>query len=242
MSIGGGSNKQKSSSSSSSTDYGSDVWGAQSPYLQDIYSQAQSANTLGYNDVWNSGLHFINAGQQADQASGALDRSNAALGTQSDALKQFLNPGEDPAAAAYARNMGQQFNEQFLPGLEGDAAVAGGLGGSRQQIGAALGSQRAMQSIGDFTANIYSGQQDRALQAAMGYGDIASGYQTNAGGRMALGEQRLGLSDFARGMPWYNLNQYAGLLGSPVMKDLGGTSTGTGSGSGSGWNANAGLS
>lgn len=225
MSIGGGSNKQKSSSSSTSSSYGSDVWGAQSPYLQDLYNRSSFAT--GQGDYGAAGYMF-NAANAAGNATGALDRSQAALG-------QFAGEGQDPALAAYANNLSQQFNEQFLPGLKGDAALAGGLGGSRQQIGAALGAQRAMQTLGDFTAQTYSGQRDRALQAALGMSANAQGYQTNS-------QLQTGLADFARSMPWYSLNQYAGLLGNPVLRDLGGYSTGTGSGSGSGWNANAGLS
>lgn len=243
MSIGGGQNKQSQSSSNSSTsqNYGSDIWGTQSPYLADLYSRAQSgadaSSPWAVNGQYNYGNNSLN------RADASIGQSNDWLTKQGAALGRFLQPGEDPAAAAYAKNMGQQFNEQFLPGLQGDAAVAGGLGGSRQQIGAALGSQRAMQSIGDFTANIYSGQQDRALQAAMGYGDIARGFSTNAAGDQSQAQQRLAMSDFARGMPWYNLSQYAGLLGSPISIDKGGysTSTGTGSGSGSGWNAKVGI-
>lgn len=229
MSIGGGSNKQKSSSQqqSSGVQYGTDVWGAQSPYLQNLYGAAQT-------QLGNTG----NGGAQdwLTAANGSLGSANTALTQSNTALQQFLNPGQDPAVAAYAQNLGQQFNEQFLPGLQGDAALAGGLGGSRQQIGAALGAQRAMQTLGDFTAQTYSGQQERALAAAQGLGANAQGFQGNA-------QLQGTLADFARSMPWFNLQQFQGLLGAPVMKDLGGytNSSGTSKGSGSGWNANAGL-
>ncbi|MNF46993.1 hypothetical protein D3C84_281730 [compost metagenome] len=56
----------------------------------------------------------------------------------------------------------------------------------------------------------------------------------------------MNLGNYGQQMPWAQLQMYQGLLGSPIMQDLGGwtkgTSTGTGSGSGSGWNANAGWS
>lgn len=230
MSIGGGSQKQKSQSSSTQEgiQYGSDVWGAQSPYLQDLYSRGQQ--NLG-NDIGNT-----TASDWLDQAGLAVGGANQALTQSNQALTQFLNPGQDPAVAAYAQNLGQQFNEQFLPGLKGEAALAGGLGGSRQQIGSALGAQRAMQTLGDFTAQTYSGQQERALQAAQGIGANASGFQNNA-------QMQTAIADFARSMPWYSLQQFKGLLGAPVMRDLGGKTSGysSSSGSGSGWNANAGL-
>ena len=230
MSIGGGSSKQSSSSSqqSNSIDYGTDVWGYQAPFLNQLYQH-------GFNTLNNNSAQ-ANAQPWLTQAQGSIDSANGALSNSNQALTQFLNPGQDPSVAAYATNLGQQFNEQFLPGLKGDAALAGGLGGSRQQIGAALGAQRAMQTLGDFTAQTYSGQADRALQAASQIGSNAAGFQNNATLQSTL-------ADFARSMPWYNLSQFSGLLGSPAMQSLGGTSnsTGTSKGSGSSWNASAGL-
>ena len=209
MSISGG--KQKSSSSSSSFsqawDYGTDVNAIQSPYLADLYTRAQG--NLG---VGNGAQPYL------DQATGALGAGNEALTQSNAALQRLMNPNQDPALSAYATNLGQQFNEQFLPGLKGDAALAGGLGGSRQQIGAALGAQRAMQTLGDFTAQTYAGNQDRALQAATALGGNAQAQQGNAS---IYGQ----LAEFAQGMPWFNLNQYAGLLGPAITQDLGSYST-----------------
>lgn len=231
MSIGGGSNKSSSSQSSTSNSqsFGSNVWGNQSPFLQDLYARAnQNFGNLGDANM-NTAL-LGNAGNiDAALAEQTLGRSNAAY-------QSFLNPTVDPAFQAYSTNLGQQFREQFLPELQGQAALAGGLGGSRQQIGSALGAQRAMQTLGDFAAQSYAGQQDRALQAS-------AGLASNAGAFGDLTNLRLGQADFARSMPWYNLSQYQGLLGAPVMQDLGSYSktVSKGSGGGSGWNANAGL-
>jgi len=230
MSVGGGKSKSSSSqqSASESKQFGTDIWGPQSPYLQDLYARAQSQ--LGQ----QGGIDQANQFQTG--ASNALDYSQQVLRNSNQALGQFLQPGQDPAVSAYATNLGQQFQEQFLPGLRGDAALAGGLGGSRQQIGQALGAQRAMQTLGDFSAQTYAGQQERALQAAQGIGQNALGFQNAATAGM-------GMADFARSMPWYNLSQFQGLLGAPVMRDLGGYSTSTSSGkskSGS-FNFNAGL-
>lgn len=276
MSIGGGSNKQKSSSTSNSEsqNYGSNIWGPQSGYLQDLYAQGagkydqMNLAAGGAGQFWqdmaagenqNASSQLARGQWAADGMGDSLAQATQTLGTQSQALQGFLNPtGTDPLSEAYARNMGQQFNEQFLPGLNGDAAVAGGLGGSRAQIGAALGSQRAMQSIGDFNASLYGQQQDRALQAAQGLGNVATGYQNVAqglgnqsqqygnvaAGRLAISQNDQNMGTLAQQMPWAQLQMYQGLLGNPLMQDLGGytVSSGTGSGSGSGWNANAGWS
>jgi hypothetical protein len=265
MSIGGGSNKQKSSSSSTSDSQslnaGSNIWGAQAPWLTDLFNKAGGlANSpsgsfdagMLYSDM--AAGENMNASSQLARSQYAADNMGAALGDASTALKGFLNPtGTDPLSKAYATQMGQQFNEQFLPGLTGNAALAGGLGGSRQQIGAALGSQRAMQSIGDFNASLYGQQQDRALTAAQGLGAVAGGYgeQANsygntAAGRLAVSQNNLNLGTYAQQLPWAQLQMYQGLLGSPIMQDLGGYTvshgTQSGTGSGSGWNANAGWS
>lgn len=266
MSIGGGSNKQKQSSSgwneSESQNYGSNIWGGQAPWLTDLYGQAgqtynankNNGDAAGY--FWGdmAGGESNNASQQLYRSQLAADNMGTTLGDTSAALKGFLNPtGTDPLSKAYATQMGQQFNEQFLPGLQGDAAVAGGLGGSRAQIGAALGSQRAMQSIGDFNASLYDNQQNRALAAAQGLGQVASGYgdQANsygntAAGRLAISQNNMNLGNYGQQMPWSQLQLFQGLIGSPIMQDLGGFTksqgTSSSSGSGSGWNANAGWS
>lgn len=228
MSISGGKNKQSSSSSqtSNSWSYGSDIWGTQAPYLQDLYARAQGNLGIG----GNVGQGFL------DQAAGMSQQGVEGLQASSAALGRFLNPTVDPSVDAYGTNLAQQFNEKFLPGLKGEAALAGGLGGSRQQIGAALGAQRAMQTLGDYAAQTYSGQQERALQAAQAMG-------SNAAQMGAFSELQANLGQFGQSLPWYALNQYAGLLGSPVMRDLGGysTSQGTSKGKGSGWNASFGL-
>lgn len=222
----------------------------------------RAQNAGGDLNTARSALGTSNA-RLADMNTG-LTRGLATLGESNAALRKFLNPGVDPALAAYSKSLGQQFNEQFLPGLKGDAAVAGGLGGSRAQIGAALGSQRAQQSLSEFAAQSYAGQQERALQAAQGigalnqgyiqnaagrqaqaqgynansqgyrdissgllnqsqqFGNIAQGYDQIAAGRLAASQNQQGMYDLARSMPWYGLQQYAGLLGLPVQNDLGG--------------------
>lgn len=221
MSIGGSKSKGGGSQSSvqEQRDFGSEIWKTQSPYLADLYRGG--ASTLGN----AAGSAF---GKQAAllqyAAGGDLGDAGNTLAQSNKYLQSFMNPTVDPAVNAYATNLGQQFNEQFLPGLRGDAALAGGLGGSRQQIGAALGAQRAMQTLGDFTAQSYAGQQERKLAATQQLAANAAGYMDLSGARTAS-------ADFARSMPWYNIAQYQGLLGSPVQIDKGGYSKGTSSGS-----------
>lgn len=243
MSIGGGSNKSKttSTSASESEDYGAAVWGAQAPYLQDLYAKGNNMSSWGAGPQANAFLDL--GGQNLQTGNNQYNLSGDILGASNNQLAQFSGSGVDPAVNAYAQNLGQNFREQFLPALKGDAALAGGLGGSRQQIGAALGAQRGMQTLGDFSAQAYAGQQERALGAAQALGDNARALTANAAGISGNSQNYAALADLSRSMPWYGLNQYAGLLGMPVSLDQGGwtSSTSTASGKSGGWNASFGL-
>ena len=221
--ISGGSNKQSSSSSSKGEqfDFGTNVWGPQQQYLQNNWAAAQGlANgPMGGMDQFN-------------QSQGALGQGMAGLQQSNQNLQSFQNPTVDPAFGAYGNRLQQDFTQKFLPQLQGQAIQAGGLGGSRQQIGAGMGAQAAGQAMSDFAANSYAGQQQRALQAAGLQGQNAQGFGQ-------FGQQYLGNADFSRGMPWYNQNMFSGLLGGPAMQDLGGYGWNKSKmqSKGSGWNA-----
>lgn len=221
-SLGGGKSNQSSSSSqqSTSTDYGTNVWGPQQQYLQQMYGAgSQLANGP------------MGGQQQFNQSQQQLGLAQQGLAQSNQYLQGFQNPTVDPAFQAYSDRIGQQYRQQFAPSMMSQGIQAGQMGGSRQQIGNALGAQAGMQAISDFGANSYAQQQQRALQAASQIGQ-------NALGSGQIGQQYLANSDFARGMPWYNQQQFAGLLGAPTMQDLGGysQSTGTSRSKGKSWN------
>jgi len=230
--VGGGSNKSSGSSSSNqqstseSQQYGSDVWGGQADYLRNLYAMGQQQ--AGQPMQGQQGL---------DQSNAYLNQAGNAYGQSNQNLQNIVSDqGIDNSVNQYARNMGQQYKENFMPQMQQGAIQAGGLGGSRQQIGNAMGAQSAMQAISDFTGNAYDQKNQLRMQAAGMIGN-------NAQGLTGLSSQGLANSDFARSMPWYNMQQYAGLLGGPTTLDKGGfsksQSTGktTGSNSSSGWNA-----
>ena len=204
------SNKTSSEQQSTSTDYGTNVWGPQQGYLQNLYASGQqlAGGAMG-------------GQQQFDQAQGQLGYAQQGLQQSNQNLQGFMNPGVDPAVGAYSQRIGQDFNQQFLPGLQGQAIQAGGLGGSRQQIAQGMGAQAAGQAVSDFAANSYAGQQQRALSAA---GQMGQNAQAMGG----LSQNYLQNADFSRGMPWYNQSMFSGLLGAPTMQDLGGYSQSTG--------------
>jgi hypothetical protein len=218
-----GTSKSKSSSSqiseANSQTYGTTIAPEQTGYLQNMW-------WLGQDKLLNS---------NNDQGMGAYNQGMNALGGQNmqqafNTLGRMQNPGMDPMMGVYANQIGQNFREQIMPGLRGDAALAGGLGNSRAGIAQGLAGARAGQQLQDFGAQLYGANQDRAAQAAQAAGQLG---MQQAGGYGSMGQ-------FGMSIPWYNLQQQAGLLGSPVMKNLGGYSTqknsATSSGSGSGFN------
>ena len=200
--------KTKGTSSQQSSEqwnYGTNVWGPQAGYLQDLYGQAQG--TLG--------------SQQGYAGQGSLDQAGGALGQSQQALQRLANPQQtDPLMGLYANQIGQQFNEQIAPGIRGDAMLGGNRGGSRQGIGLGLAGARAGQQLQDFGAQLWGQQQQNALQAAQGLQGVAGGY-----GQLS-GQQGMA--------PWQNLQQYAGLIGGPAFQNLGGYSKSQGTSSGGG--------
>jgi hypothetical protein len=167
-------------------------------------------------------------------------------------LGNLQNPTVDPMLGVYAQQVGQQFNREIMPGIQGQAALGGGLGGSRAGIAQGLAAAEAQRNIQNFGAQLYGQGQDRALQAAGAQGQLAQGLAQaglqGAGMYGQLGQQamqgglnNLAIGQFGMGVPWYAAQQYAGLLGNPIMEDLGGRneswSSGTGSGSGSNFKA-----
>jgi hypothetical protein len=159
-----------------------------------------------------NGQEFFNPANTT--AAGLTQGLDAAQGT----LAAMQNPQVNPALDAYSRQIGQQFREQVLPGIEGGANLAGARGSSRQGIAEGLAGSRTAQQIQDFAAQVYSGDQNRRLQAALGAGQLGQ-----AGGQLQ-GQMAPLQSALAFSAPWFNLQAMQGIIGSPIMQDLGGKS------------------
>jgi hypothetical protein len=209
------------------------VWGGQAPYLQNMYQQGQNLASQG---VPQGAMDVYNRQANGGVGVGGWMNSfrNQQPGAQvTDWMNSFRNPGIDPAFNAYSQAIGQQFREQVMPEMRGQAALAGGLGNSRAQLGQALAGQRAMQEIGNFGANAYAGQQQRSLAAGQALGGFQNDYaqrsmqaglglgqlQNAANDRQLLAAQQLQTA------PWYGLQQYKGLLGNPTVIGGGGGSS-----------------
>lgn len=244
MSVGGNRSNQSSSTTSEGLNqsYGSALNLAQEGYLQNLWGAGQNlanqgagqaAGYQGYNAALGGnqqGMNYLGAGAgQVGASLNQLGGANQAMNT----LGNLQNPTVDPMLGVYAQQIGQQFNRQVLPGIQGQAALGGGLGGSRAGIAQGLAAGEAQRNIQNFGAQLYGQGQDRALQAAGAQGQLAQGLaQTGlqgAGLYGQLGQQamqggmnNLAIGQFGMGVPWYAQQQFAGLLGSPIMEDLGG--------------------
>jgi hypothetical protein len=220
---------------STSHDYGTEVWKPQAGYLKDVYSNAAGMvdERAGVNEalrLHSQGANAVNMGLDPfylNTARGVIDRT--------------ANPGVNPAFDAYANRIGEQFREQIMPALSSDAIAAGGLGGGRQGVAEGVAAGQLGRNLQDFGAELYNADQNRAMQAAGLGRDIfseAAGFTPQ-------------LANLGMQIPWFNLQQYGGLIGGPTYKDLGGktvsksgssqsgssteTSTTTGGGGGGGW-------
>ncbi len=204
----------------SSTDP-STVWGGQSPYLTDIYEQAQTA-AQGPN-VTQTGL------QGREMALGAAQGMSPFI-NQAQQSNQFLmnpnmlDPSSNPflaqTAQAASRPIMQALTEQILPNIRGGAVGAGQFGGSRQGIAEGIAARGALQQIGDTSANIYSQAYGQGLNAMQG--GLGMAPQTAALGLMPsqvyqdVGSQQ-------QMDPFRNLSMYSNIVGGPTVLGGGGT-------------------
>jgi len=122
------------------------VWGAQSPYLQDIYAQS----------------------------GGALQQAQATNQQMMPGIEQsyqnMINPQGNPYLDQMAQSGLGQLQQNFgqtLSQIRGGAAAGGSLGGSRQGVAEGIASQDMGTQANNFLGNLYGGQyqadQNRAL-------------------------------------------------------------------------------
>lgn len=223
--------QQSSQQQSQSAFYGTDIWGPQQPYLQNQYQQAQS--TQG-NDAGERGYQDIQG--QISQ----LNRNNAQaydpswLQTAQGNINQIsANAENDPQLQAYSRQIGRDFNQNIVPAIRNESVGSDAYGGSRAGLALGTAASEAQRNIQDFAAQLYGQRQQLKLGAAQAAGNIfGQGQQQQVQNIGAAGQN----AQFGMGLPWYAQQQRAGLIGAPVVRNLGsyGTSQGSGQGTGSG--------
>ena len=239
---GGSSTQQTQSSSGFNQSFGSALNTTQEGYLNNLWGGAQNLANQGAGQAagyagYNAALAGNQQGQgYLNQGAGAVGGALGQLGQGQQAfntLGNLQNPGVDPMMGVYADQIGQQFNRQVMPALQGQAILGGGLGSSRAGIAQGLAASDAQRNIQNFGAQLYGQGQDRALQAAGAQGNLANQFaQTGLQGAGMYGQlgqatqqgamNNLAAGQFGMGIPWYAQQQFAGLLGSPIVEDLGG--------------------
>jgi len=143
-----------------------------------------------------------NFGQYQQQGQGVFD-------TALSGFDRLMNPGVNPQLGAYSGEVQRNLTDNLLPTIGGQSQGFGQFGGSRQGVAEGVAVGQANQDITNMASNLYSQDMDRMLQA---------------------GSMAPGLANMGMGIPWYAMNQYAGLLGDPTVLSGGGRSSSTSSG------------
>ena len=179
-------------------------------------SASQSRSVTNPDFVWGvQSPYLANLYQTAQHQLGAGNSSMATdmMGRASDAFGNLLNPGASPMLDVYRREIQRGLTDNILPSIRREAAGYNVVGGSRQGVAEGLAAQQGVRSIADFASTVYGQDMDRALAAMQSAPALISA---------------------GMGIPWFDLQQLAGILGQPVRLGGGGYSTSTSSASGQG--------
>ena len=151
------------------------------------------------------GAAELGAGNQGQsQAQGVYDQAM-------QGFNQMMNPGVNPQLQAYQGEVQRNLERNMLPAIQGQAGQFGQMGGARQGVAEGLAMSDANQQVTDMSANLYNADMNRMGQAM---------------------SQAPSLGTFGQQIPWYNMNQYSGILGDPQA--LSGASRNQSSSSGGG--------
>jgi hypothetical protein len=230
------------SNDSASTDERSSSFGAgssyiapmQQGYLQQIYgagsqlAMQQQPQVAAY--TGGQGANALEQGRAfLEQLSGQAGGSNQFLGQLRD-FRPDYSAGQtavQPVIDQLGRDITQQLGRQVsgAGGINSQEALAGNLGGGRNQVRAGIADEAALQTFGREAANLrYSAGSagvEQQLRAALGGGqleaqDVATrGALSQAGIGGAQSVFNMGLSPFSA--QFGPLQAYAALLGGPTV-------------------------
>ena len=239
------SNQATNSGSSQSQDFSQssqNVWGAQSPYLQQLFGQAGNA---AINQMGGIGDY---AGQMAGDYQGQMQGiTDQMRGGYQNPYAQQLASFNPAATGAYAgannpfaqqqtqqlgQNLGQFFREQLNPAITGNATQVSQLGGSRQGIAQTGAADAVAQQFQQGATAIGNNAYNTGAQMSNAYDQMRM--QGLMGGGQMMGQQNqlnmMGLGQAAQQFPnmfnmrmqpyqaaWMPLQNLAGILGGPTV-------------------------
>ena len=166
----------------------------------------------GYlNSLWQNSSNFIDGG------GGAVNpmQQNYALNMTANnpymqSLASFSNPNNDlmnRQIDSLSQSLGEQFNNQIMPGIASGAQMAGQFGGARQGVAEAQAAGQFADAFASGATSIMSNAYNTANQAAM------FGAQQYANNAMQYNDM-LTSQQAQNMMPYLTLSQ---ILGSPTV-------------------------
>ena len=165
--------------------------------------------------MWNQGGNFFGSGGanfDAGAAQGFVDRLSSNPFMQQ--LGQFATPNNamvQNQMDMLGQNLGRQFSQQILPGIQSNAIAAGQLGGGRQGVAQGIASQGFADAFGQGASGIMSNAYNQAQQA--------TGLGANLYGQQAMmGLQGLGQMQQMAANPYLWWSQ---MLGGPTVLNKG---------------------
>lgn len=108
-------------------------------------------------------------------AFGALGGANPMQSIQQMLSGQANTATLDPVVNTAMRRMGENFNEQVMPGINQGAVAVGQYGGSRQGIAQGLAAKGLAYSMGDTASNMYNQAYQQAQQNMYGTANNMAG-------------------------------------------------------------------
>jgi len=148
-------------------------WGAQAPYLQFLFQQAQdlyndpNSRIAGFNPWETKGQDYLL--NLANNWGQFMDPLMSTYGFLSN--KDILNPETNPylaqAVEGATRPLTTQLLEQALPNIKQNAFLTGGVGGSRQSLAEAQAIERTGRTMGDISSAMYNQNYQTGLNTLM---------------------------------------------------------------------------
>jgi len=207
--------------SDSATTNPATVYGAQDPYLQDLYQRSQLAS---YGNTGQNFANQINQGAQTgfnNQMGGGFQNQQLAQGLQNFGGMQ--NQALNGAIGAGLGQINRNFQRNIMPAINTGSAMTNTSGGSRQGIAQGLAAGDANRQASDFVNQMQSQNWGQQMQNQLGaYGQMGGlQAQQNLAQQGAM-NQAPQLANLGFGAQYGDLSALSSLIGSPTV--LGGGS------------------